>query len=48
MVAICFNEVCYLINYFTGAVHRFFGSRRRLFNDDQPVRVEAANATKKL
>lgn len=30
-----------------GAVHRFYESRRRLFNDQQPGRVEAANKTKK-
>ena len=32
---------------YTGAVHRFYESRRRLFNDEQPGRVEAANTTKK-
>ena len=33
--------------YIVGAVHRFCESRRRLFNDEQPGRVEAANKTKK-
>ena len=32
---------------YTGAVHRFFESRRRLFNDDQPGRMQSANETKK-
>ena len=33
---------------YTGAVHRFYESRRRLFNDEQPGRVEAANTTKRI
>ena len=36
---------CFVL--YSGAVHRFYESRRRLFNDEQPGRVEAANATKK-
>ena len=36
---------CFVL--YTGAVHRFYESRRRLFNDGQPGRVEAAIATKK-
>ena len=33
--------------YIVGAVHRFYESRRRLFNDEQSGRVEAANKAKK-
>ena len=33
--------------HIVGAVHRFYESRRRLFNDQQPDRMEAANRTKK-
>ena len=33
--------------HIVGAVHRFYESRRRLFNDQQPDRMEAANRTKR-
>ena len=29
-----------------GAIHRYYESRRRLFNDDQPNRIEAARKTR--
>ena len=32
--------------YTTGAIHRYYESRRRLFNDSRPVRRDKAAATK--
>ena len=31
---------------YVGAIHRYYESRRRLFNDEQPSRREAARETK--
>ena len=48
----CVNVVClclYAIKLFIyniGAVHRYYESRRRLFNDSQPSRVEKAHESK--
>ena len=36
------------IYHIVGTVHHFYRSHRRLFNDQQPGRMEAANRTKEL
>lgn len=36
----------YLHRPFPGSVHRYYESRRRLFNDSQPRRRETAKKTK--
>ena len=38
---------CFYIIYAIEAVHRFYESRRRLFNDDQPSRRDKADELKK-
>ena len=43
-VLVSLSSFCVVLH--TGAVHRYYESRRRLFNDDKLSRIEKAKETK--
>ena len=47
LLCMCIAGLQWLLYNFAGAVHRYYESRRRLFLDSQPERVERARTTRR-
>ena len=47
LLCMCGDYTCFFAIISPGAVHRYYESRRRLFNDIQPGRLHIARETRK-